>query len=100
MRPSEDDCCTKSGLADATNTDGLVALVGGPARCRACTMDVRAAGALSTPGLSRAYATSGGTTTAKLAAKPLNNSAARNLLFATSLRGPPRKSRVSIVFDA
>src|ERR1700720_3475816 len=99
MRPSEDDCCTKSGLADATNTDGLVALVGGPARCRACTMDVRAAGALSTPGLSRAYATSGGTTTAKLAAKPLNNSAARNPLFATSLRGPPNCG-VSIVFDA
>jgi hypothetical protein len=40
-------------------------------------MDVRAARAIVTPGLSRAYATSGGTRTAKLTTKPLNNSAAR-----------------------
>src|SRR5437763_14575558 len=99
MRPSENDCCTTSGLADATNTDGLlVAWVGGPAGCRACTMDVRTAGAISTPGLSRAYAASGSTTTAKLTAKFLNNSAA-NPVFATSLRGPPNCG-VSIVFDA
>ena len=35
----------------------------------------------------------------KLTAKPLNNSAARNPLFATSLRGP-QNCGVSIVFDA
>src|SRR6476619_3541203 len=76
MRPSEKDCCTKSGLAAATNTGRLlVASVGGTAGCRTCTMDVRAVGAISTPGLSRAYATSDGTTTAKLKTKPLNNSA-------------------------
>src|SRR4030081_1772679 len=87
MRPSEKDCCTKSGLAAATNTGRLlVASVGGPAGCRTCTMDVRAAGAMVTPGLSRAYATSDGTTTAKLKTKPLNNSA-EPPRFAASLRG-------------
>src|ERR1700720_1867240 len=97
--PSEKDCCMKSGLAAATNTGRLlVASVGGTAGCRTCTIDVRAAGAMVTPGLSRAYATSDGTTTAKLKTKPLNNSAEPPVCcFAT---WPPRKPRVSIVFHA
>src|ERR1700681_2009318 len=41
-KASEKDCCTKSGLAAATNTGRLlVASVGGPAGYRTRTMDVR-----------------------------------------------------------